>query len=176
MMKLVLVILISSAYALPRPQGEEEFAAEETAAQVGETLNKLPSILSKTAAWIRELANIGDEVYPSVGSAIREGADFVDEASLNVPENLDVQVQEHLQKLLDITKKIQAEVKTGLTKVPELKDGVEGMILEDYVVDAIDSVPSAEYVDSAISQAINYLEPIAEALAVQQTETTTPSK
>ncbi len=34
-------------------------------------------MFSKTAEWIRELANIGDEVHPSVGSVIRDGADSV---------------------------------------------------------------------------------------------------
>ncbi|XP_023320822.1 uncharacterized protein LOC111695657 [Eurytemora carolleeae] len=175
MVKLLLVLFVTCAYSLPKPdaQGEEEYVASETAQQVGETLNKLPSILSKTAEWIRELANIGDEVHPSVGSVIRDGADSVKIASDNVPEDLDVKVQTHLRHLIDIAKKIQVEVKTGLTKVPELKDNLNGTLIESYVEDVVDSVPSAEEVDARISDAINYLEPLAEALAVQNSNTTT---
>ena len=38
-------------------------------------------MFSKTAEWIRELGNIGDELHPSVGAAIRTGADSVSFAS-----------------------------------------------------------------------------------------------
>merc|ERR1711962_1361091 len=116
----------------------------------------LPSILSKTADWIKDLATIGDEVHPEVGSGIRQGAEYVKEASQNVPDDLNLQLQGHLNKLIDLVKGIQGSVVDGLESVPGAVNDLDEPFKE-YAQMVVEQVPSAQ-------EAIKYLEPLADAL------------
>eukprot|EP00088_Acartia_fossae_P013022 TRINITY_DN16744_c0_g1_i1.p1 TRINITY_DN16744_c0_g1~~TRINITY_DN16744_c0_g1_i1.p1 ORF type:complete len:178 (+),score=56.08 TRINITY_DN16744_c0_g1_i1:48-581(+) len=171
---LVLAALLVVSLASPAPQeeiGETEFQAEEHAQTIGNLLKKLPSILSKTASWINGLGDIGDEVHPDVGEAIRQGASAVEEASQNVPEDIHSQVQEHLSKLINVTRVVQGHVNDTLRNIPEVKEKIAGLPGDDVILDVIESIPSADYVDEQIGEAINYFEPLAEAIGAQSNST-----
>merc|ERR1711915_902352 len=160
------VFCLLVAGCLARPQRPE---VEDGVKQVGDTLNKLPEILSKTAEWFKDLGSIGDEIHPSVGDTIREGAGYVKEASNNVPDDLDKQVQTHLNKLIDLVKGIKGSVVDGLKSAPGAVEDLDGPV-KDYAEAVIRELPSAQEVDDTISEAIRYLEPLSEALGSEQKE------
>merc|ERR1712243_295556 len=81
---------------------------------------------------------------PAVGEAIRSGATQVEEASNNVPEDLNLTLQGHINQLINLTKTLQNDLKDGLSGLPELKDQVQGIPGEDYINEIIDTVPSAD--------------------------------
>merc|ERR1712198_290587 len=189
----VIALLAATAQALPRPQayrsppsydyydayakpvplryedGPEEFKVEDFASGLGQTLNKLPNVLSKTADWIKDFAAIGDDVHPEVGSSIRQGADWVKLRSKDVPEDLNLQLQGHLNKLIDLVKGIQGSVVDGLEKAPGAVADLDDPF-KDYAQMVVDAAPSAQEVDSEIQEAIKYLEPLADALGTSTTE------
>jgi len=172
----ILLLLCAGAFAIPHPQdfddyGESEFAAEEHANTIGKFLQNLPNILKKTASWIQDLGEIGDDVHPDVGSAIRTGADAVEEASNSIPDDLHTKIQGHLKKLINITRDVQENLNQTWNNIPMLRDSVEGLPGQDYILDVIESIPSSDYVDEQISEAINYFEPLAEAIGVQGNNT-----
>jgi len=174
----LLLTLCAGALAIPKPEdyqyddfGESEFAAEEHANTIGKFLQNLPNILKKTASWISDLGEIGDDVHPDVGSAIRKGADAVEEASNSVPDDLHTKIQGHLKKLINVTRDIQENLNDTWSNIPQLKDSVDGLPGQDYILDVIESIPSSDYVDEQISEAINYFEPLAEAIGVQGNKT-----
>merc|ERR1711915_779533 len=141
----------SPGFTLTRPE------VEDGVKQVGDTLNKLPEILSKTAEWFKDLGSIG------------EGAGYVKEASNNVPDDLDKQVQTHLNKLIDLVKGIKGSVVDGLKSAPGAVEDLDGPV-KDYAEAVIRELPSAQEVDDTISEAIRYLEPLSEALGSEQKE------
>lgn len=169
MQVIVGVLLFSSCLALPKPQ-DEEMKPEEGAEQVGAILKKLPSILSKTASWLNDLGKIGDDIHPAVGDTIRTGASQVSEASNNVPDDLNLTIQQHINKLIDLTKSLQGDIKDGLGNLPELQEQVDGIPGEEYIDEIISGVPSAAEVDSRINEAINFIQPIADALGSNSTQ------
>jgi len=169
----VLTAVVCAALAFPQADiGEPEFVAEEHAQTVGTILKKIPDILSKTAEWIRNLGEIGNEVHPDVGSAIKEGADAIEEASKDSKvTNLHGQFSDHLKTLINITKSVQEQVNSTLREnLPEIKDKLRGLPGDDYILDVVESIPSPDYVDEQIQEAINYFEPLAEAIAAEGKE------
>jgi len=173
----VLTVLVGSSLSVPMPQyeedyfGESQFQASEHAESIGNLLKNLPNILKKTADWIQGLGEIGDEIHPNVGSALRTGAAAVNNASSSVPDDLHIQVQGHLNKLVNITRVVKDNLNDTWNNIPELKESVQGLPGQDYILDVIESIPSSDYVDEQINEAINYFEPLAEAIGAQSNDT-----
>lgn len=169
---IVLFVCVGALLALPQPQedfndlGETEFAAAEHAQSIGNLLKNLPNILKKTAAWIQGLGEIGDEIHPDVGATIRKGASAVEEASNTVPDDIHTRVQGHLNHLINITRSVQDNLNETWSNIPYLKEQVDGIPGDDYILDVIESIPSSDYVDEQINEVINYFEPLAEAIGV----------
>jgi len=98
----------------------------------------------------------------------------VQEASENVPEDLNVQLQTHLNKLIGVVKSIKDSVKEQLEQLPEIADDLKDQEVVDLsMVD--DYIPDANEVDMQIEEAINFLEPLADALAVEGSTTAAPA-
>jgi len=176
----IILTILATSQAVPLPQydypGEEEFAAEEGAERIGSLLKKLPSLLSKTANWIQELGTIGDDIHPEVGDAIRTGAQYVNESSLSVPNDLHKRLEMHINSLVNLTKEIQGDVKEAFNSVPDLVGQLDGIPGEEYIRDAASYIPSGEEVEGYINEAVNYIEPLADAIGSKNTNNTITSR
>jgi len=179
---LIVLSVLATSQAIPRPQeefseypGEETFAAEEGAERIGSLLKKLPLLLSKTASWIQDLGMIGDDIHPEIGDAIRTGAQYVNESSMSVPDNLHKRLEDHINGLVTLTKEIQGDVKDAFNSVPDLVEQLNGIPGEEYIRDAAAVIPNGEEVESYIKEAVNYIEPLADAIGQQQTTNSTSS-
>eukprot|EP00088_Acartia_fossae_P036286 TRINITY_DN37483_c0_g1_i1.p1 TRINITY_DN37483_c0_g1~~TRINITY_DN37483_c0_g1_i1.p1 ORF type:complete len:178 (-),score=42.11 TRINITY_DN37483_c0_g1_i1:190-723(-) len=166
------VVLLVAALASPSLQrrmvnsGTTDQITEHTQT-IGNLLRNLPSIFSKTASWIRGLGDIGDEIHPEVGNAIRQGADAVEEASQHVPENLHTQVDEHVNKVVNVTKILQSHVNQTLQKLPEVREKVAGLPGDDIIMDVLDTFSTSD-ADLLMQEAIDHIEPVADAISGSQ--------
>jgi len=86
------------------------------------------------------------------------------------PDDLNLTIQQHINKLIDLTKTLQGDIKDGLGNLPELQEQVDGIPGEEYIDEIISGVPSAAEVDSRINEAINFIQPIADALGSNSTQ------
>jgi len=124
--------------------------------QIGGTAINPKDLLSQLSGVLSSLGDALYKIHPEFAEPLWQGAYYAEEVNSEIPDNFPEIVKENAETALDIADLLKDEVKVQVEKIPDMQSKIKGTFLGDNIASVLSYIPEPDYVDSALSEAIDY--------------------